>query len=812
MLADLRSAWRALRRSPGYLAAAVLTLALGIGATTALFGVVDRVLLRPLPYREPERLVRVWDRAMADGLYDRLRTGARSYRALAGVTYPSDVSVLVSGPSGPPSPARVEAASATGNLFATVGVSAALGRTFRAEDDRPGAPPVAVLGDAFWRERFGADPRAVGRTVDVDGVRHEIVGVMPPDFRLPTANVALWTPARIDPANQGVYWWRWRLQLVGRLAPGVTPAQAEAETRALVVRAGQREFPQRMDADFGRDLRVVPLQEAVVGGARTTLYLLFGAVVVVLVVAVVNAMGLALVRAAGRERELTVRAAVGAERRRLVRQLVAEGVVVAAAAGALGTALAWALTRGLVAALPRTGTGSIVPRAEEIGLDGRALAFALLVALVAGVLAALVPALGAARVDLRGALSGSARGTTAGLARRRALERLVVAQVALGVVLAAGAGLLATSLARLRDIDPGFRAERVTVAEVPLPAAAKDSAARARVFYDALLARVRALPGVEQAALTSALPLNGVGATGVMDVEAHPRAEGGPWKTVAYTAASPGAPRVLGIPLLAGRDLTDADRAGAPLVALVDAAAVRAYWPEFTDVARVVGQRVRHPNPRAPWITIVGVVGSVRRDSLAAAPDPSIYVPLAQDFPTDVQVVTRGPAGAAQLAPALRRVLAELEPTVPLGPVRTLASLVDESVARPRFVAQVLVAFAAAAVVLGAVGVYGVIAFAVARRTRELGVRTALGATPATVRRMVLGDGGRLAAAGIVLGLAGAVAAGRAARGWLYGVAPAEPVVLVSVALLLGGVTLLASLLPALRAARVSPLVAMRDE
>jgi predicted permease len=469
-----------------------------------------------------------------------------------------------------------------------------------------------------------------------------------------------------------------------------------------------------------------------------------------------------------------------------------------------------------------------VPRADEIGLDARALGFALVVALAAGVLAALVPALGAARLDVRAALAGGARGSTAGLGRRRSLERLVVAQVALGVVLAAGAGLLAASLARLRAVDPGFVAERVTIAEVPLPPRAPgrraaagpgapngqgdEAAARARAFYDALLARARALPGVEAAALATAVPFGNTPNVGVMDVEAHPRAEGDPWKTVAYTGVTPGAARALGIPLLAGRDVSDADRAGAPLVGLVDAAAARRYWPEFADVRRVIGQRVRRPNDDAPWVTIVGVVGSVRRDSLAAEPDPSIYLPLAQDYPGDVRVVLRGSATDAQLAPALRRALAEIDPTLPLGEVRTLASLVDASAGRARFVTQVLVTFAAAAVLLGAVGVYGVIAFAVARRTRELGVRAALGATPAAVRALVLGDGGRLALAGVAIGLVGAVGAGRAARAWLYGVAPAEPAVLAGVALLLGAVTLLASLLPALRAARVSPLTAMRHE
>jgi predicted permease len=809
MLADLRHAWRSLRRAPGFLAAAVLTLALGVGATTALFGVVDRVLLRPLPYREPERLVRVWDRNVATALYDRLQAQATAFSSLAGHGNPTDASVLSGQPGAPADPVRVPTALATGNLFSTLGVSAAVGRPIGPDDARPGAEPVVVISDAFWRARFRGDRSAVGQTLVVDGVRHRVVGVMPSAFALPSPRVALWTPAVIDPAKFVDYWWMWRLQLVGRLAPGVTPERAGAEARAIASRTG-RDFPSPMQADFGNDLQAVPLQESVVGGARTTLYLLSGAVLVVLAVAVVNVTGLSLVRAAGRAREVTLRAAVGASRGRLVRQLVAEGVVVAGLAATLGAGVAWAITRAIVAAMPQAGAGA-VPRAEEIGLDARAFAVAVAAALVAGVVSAFVPAVSAARTDLRTALSPGGRGGSAGAGARRALEGLVVAQVALGVVLAAGAGLVATSLTRLRALDPGFRAEQVTMAEVP-PPMGENAEARTRAFYDALLVRARGLPGVRSAALASAVPFDGSGLGGVFDVEAHPRPPRGEWKGVSYVGVSPGAARTLGIPLLAGRDFTDADRPGAPLVALVDAEAARRYWPEHGDPARVVGERVRKPSDKAPWITIVGIVGAVRRDSLNAEPQPTVYLPVAQEGSGELRVVARGTVGPAELAPALRQAAAELEPGVPVGRVRTLEGLVDDSAARPRFVTGVLAAFAAAAVLLGAVGVYGVVAFAVARRTREVGVRVALGATPAAIGRMVLRDGGRLAAAGVVVGLAGAVAAGRVVRGYLFGVGAVEPGVLVLVPLLLVVVTLAATALPARRAARVSPLEAIRDE
>jgi predicted permease len=472
----------------------------------------------------------------------------------------------------------------------------------------------------------------------------------------------------------------------------------------------------------------------------------------------------------------------------------------------LGSALAWALTRLIVLALPRAA-GQALPRADEIGVDGTVLVVACLVALVTGVLATLAPALRASRPDMRGALAENGRNAAGGRARQRTLATLVTAQVALGVTLAAGAGLLGASLLRLRDVDPGFRAERVTVAEVPLPSVTGDSTARARAFYSALEARARALPGVREAAVASGVPFSGSGeGQGPLDVEAHPIAPGAPRETFAINTITPAYPRVLGLPLIAGRQLTDADRAGATRVALVDAEAARVLWPDRKDV---LGQRVKFVYLK-DWITIVGVVGNVKRDSLSASPMPSLYIPLAQGFPTSMRLVVRGSTDAAALTPALGRLVRELEPTVPVGSVRGLDALVADSAARPRFVAGLLAAFALIAVLLGAVGVYGVVAFAVARRTREMGVRSALGASPRQIGALVLRDGTRLAAAGIVVGLAGALASGRLLRGFLFGVRETEPLVLLSVCVLLLLVVLLASALPARRASRIDPLEALR--
>jgi putative ABC transport system permease protein len=801
-LTDLRRALRTLLRDRGYLAAAVLTLTVGIGATTALFGVVNAVLLRPLPFAEPARLVRVWpEAAVGKATFVSLREKSRTFASLAAYQAGQPVSVLAG-----ETPSRATAAPVTGALFATLGVEARLGRALRLEDETAAAERVAVVSDAFWRERLGADPGAIGRLVRVDGIQHRVVGVMPPTFRLPSADVGLWVPARLDPRQFADYTWYFNLNLVGRLAPGVTAAQARAEMRTLVP-ALRAEFPMRMPDDWGASMDVQPLQETIVGRTRGTLYLLLAAVGLTLLVAVVNVAGLTLVRTARRERELTVRAALGAGRARLLRELTAEGLVLAAGAALLGSGLAWLLTRAIVRLLPGV-PGRALPRADEITIDGAVLAVATLVALATGVLATLLPAMRASRPNMRGALAEGGRYAAGGRARQRTLALLVTAQVALGVTLAAGAGMLGLSLVRLLDVDPGFRAQHVTVAEVPLPSVSADTTARARAFYGALEARVRALPGVDAAAMATGVPFGGGEGLGPIDVEASPIAPGGAYPTVAFNTVTPGLPRVLGVPLLHGRDFAATDDADAPAVALVDAEAARVLWPGRRDV---VGQRIKYVYLKS-WITVVGVVGSVRRDSLSAAPMATIYRPLGQQDVSQMRLVVRGTADATTLAPALGRIVRELEPTVPLGTVRPLAGLVADSAARPRFVAQLLAAFALVAVVLGAVGVYGVVAFAVARRTRELGVRSALGATPGAIRALVLRDGGRLAAAGVVVGLAGALASGRLLQRFLFGVGAADPLVLGAVSALLLAVVLVASALPARRAARVDPLTALRTD
>lgn len=811
MLADLYLAWRALRRSPGYLVAAVCTLALGVGLNTALFGIVDGVLLRPLPYRDPERLVVLsapfagTSKAVATAFAE--RTG----RAFAGVAYASpgasDATLLGGGGE----PVRVGTSEASGNLFAVLGVVSARGRTLRPGDERPGGARVAVVSDRLWRDRFGADARVVGRTITLDGVPREVVGVLPASFAYPAPGVDVWTPAVVDRSNIGDFWWQYRYRVVARLRPGVTLAAASAAMRAALpdVRAA---VPFPLPSDWGvADVGARGLLDATVGGARPTLYALWGAVGLLLAAACVNAANLALARAAARAREGAVRAAIGASPTRLLRPVLAEHGLLAMLAAALGAAIAAMTTRALGALVPAD-----LPRAAGESVDWRMLAFAVAAAVAASVAAAIAPSLRTARSDVRGLLSDGARGASAGRARRRTADVLVVAQVALAVVLAVGAGLLGRSVTRLLAERPGFRPEGAAALELTLPAFPSDTSTRGRVYYETVLARVRALPGVQTAAVTSALPIDVAGGAGggVLRVESHPTPEGQQLPEFTFYDVSPGYLRAAGIPLSAGRDFTDGDGPNASPVVLIDSTAAAAYWPERRG--DVVGQRVQSVTG-GPWRTVVGVVGAVRRDSLSGTAAPTVYTPIAQSLngpPRRARLVVRGDPAAVRgtgLA-ALRSAVRAVDASAPVGTPRPLADFVAETAGQQRFAALLASLFAAAALALGAVGVYGVVAYATSVRTRELGVRSALGASTRDLRGLVLADGGRLALWGALTGLAAALAGGRLIRTLLYGVSPGDPAVFLGVPVLLGLVTLAACLLPALRAGRVSPLVAMRAE
>jgi predicted permease len=805
LVLDLRFALRGLRRQPVFAAIVVATLALGIGANSAIFSVVDAVLLKPLPYRDPSRLVRVWSTyPPPKAIFVQMREHTRSFTGLAGYGLERDVSLLrpCASDDATCAPARVTAVDVSANLFSLLGAGAALGRTLRDGEDRPGADGVVVLGHALWQQAFGGDPDVVGTRVSIDGIPRTVIGVMPNGFALPTARTQLWLPATINASNGVEYWYESNLRMIGRLRPEVTLAQATADLRAAADRA-RPTFPLRMPDSWGRDAAVIPLDRDDTASAIPMLTVLLGSVLAVLLVACANVANLVMVRGAAREREVAIRGALGAGRGRVVRQMLTESVVLAVLGAVAGLAVAYAALHAFLALVPAQ-----LPRVEEIGIDGRVLAFTLGLSLATSFVFGLIPAIRASRPDLRSTLAtGASRTATP---HRRLSEALVVAQIALAVLLLAGAGLLLKSLWLLREVDPGFRADQVLAVDVPLPSFPRDSITRGREFYESVLARMQALPTVRAAAVATAIPFGGMSNRAAIDVEEHPTRPGVLGPIPKFAAITPDYPRTMGIPLLAGRAFTDADRDGSPPVALVDQAAARALWPNEDPI----GKRLRFIWLK-DWVTVVGVIGNVRRDSLTAVPEPSLYAPLRQNSVSTRAFVLLRVAGDAHvdagLTNAVRDAVASVNATVPLGTMRELRRLVDDSAAAPRFTSLLLAIFAAAALLLGALGIYGVVAYSVARRTREIGVRMALGARRADVLGMVLGEGARLAGFGLFVGFLAAFAAGRLVAGLLFGVRPSDPLVLMSVSILLGLVAVAATLVPAFRASRVDPVVTMRD-
>jgi predicted permease len=805
LMQDVRFATRSLIARPSFLVIAALTLALGIGASAAIFSVVDATLLKPLPYADPDRLVSVWpDGGMMPGIYVQARDQNKTLNPIGG--YSSGTAVSMTSTA---EPARLVQSEVTSRFFDVLGVRAAIGRTFAEGDDQPGRDRVAVLGYALWQQRFSGDPSIVGKTVVVDGISRTVVGVAPEAFRFPSAVIDLWVPMSLDPspANIGRYWGTSSLNVIGRLKPGTTVRQAEQDLASIVDRA-RSTFPWRMPDEWGTGVTTIPLETNVVGDLEPMLMVLFGSVVVVLLIACVNVANLLLGRAAAREREIAIRASLGAGRGRIVRQLLTESVILSLIGGVLGIGFAAFGVRALMLRIP-----SGMPRIAEVAIDVRVLAFVLLTAVATGIGFGLLPALRASRPALQAVLGGT-RNAGGSLARRKVSEMLVVAQIALGVVLVVGAGLLIKSFWRLHQVELGFRPDQVVAADIPIPAFASDTTARARAFYDAVLQQIRATPGVRSASVASVLPFGGVGSLSssfATAIEAHPVAPGGDVPMFVRTVVADDYFKTMGIPVRRGREFTAADHEGTPSVALVDEYTAKRMWPNED----ALGQRFR-PVWMQAWITIVGVVGTVKRDSLNSAGEVSIYLPTTNLagfwFPTQMTLVVRSDASTDAVARSIRSAVASVDPLVPVKSVRAVDELIDSSAARARFTMLLLAVFAAVALTLGAVGVYGVVAYAVTRRTREIGVRMALGARASDVLGMVLREGGLLAGVGVALGIVGALAASRLLAGFLFGVTPNDLGVFVAVPAVLALVALGACALPARRAARVDPVTALRSE
>ncbi|HEX8360797.1 MAG TPA: ABC transporter permease [Longimicrobium sp.] len=796
LVQDLRYGVRALRRSPVFAAVAILTLALGIGANTAIFSVVDAVLLRPLPFQQPERLVNLWGSYAASGRTSTSLPDFLDWRAQ--LTTLGDVSGFTTASynlTGRGEPERVKGVAATATFFRTFGAKPAMGRFFADGEDRDRAERVVVLGHGLWVRHFGGRPSVLGETVVLNGIPRTVVGVAPEGFRAGAA-ADLWVPLNIDTEypRRAEF-----LSVVGRMKPGVTLQQVRGEMELIRSRLA-RQYP---DTNGSIGVEVVSFQEDLVGKLRPALAAFAGAVGLVLLIACTNVASLMLTRAAAREREMAVRMALGAGRGRLVRQLLAESVVMGVAGGGVGLLLAMAG----VAALKRSHA-EILPRFGEVGVDARVLAFNFVLATLTGVLFGLAPALSAGRRELAGTLRGGGRGVAGAGGTRRLRSVLVMSEVALALMLLVGAGLLIRSFARLQAVDVGVDTSHVLTARVSLPGSAYPEDAQRRALFERVLAPVEAAPGVTAAGLITGLPVTGGADYLSFEIEGRPATEGVQQDAQPFSA-TPGAFAALRIPVRQGRGFGPGDNADAPRVALVSETMARRFWGKVSPLGSRITFDGEDP---AGWMTVVGVVGDTRVEGPALAAYPQVYAPLAQVPQPSVYAVVRTAGDPLALAPVVRAAVREADPSLPVYDVATMDEWLSRAVAQPRLGTTLLAVFAAVALALAAVGIYGLIAYTVSQRTREIGVRMALGARPAEVMKMVVAEGMRPALAGMVLGALGAWAASRVIASLLFGITATDPPAFLAAALFLACAAALAAYLPARRAARLDPAIALRAD
>jgi putative ABC transport system permease protein len=821
---DLRFALRSFALNPGFTAAALLSIAIGVGANSSIFSVASALLLRPLPYPDADRLAILWSRSPGLGIAEDWFSTAQYFDIKRGHQGFEEVAIAIGGNynlTGDGNPERIGTVRVSSNLLPMLGARPALGRLFTADDDVPGGAGVAVLNHGTWMRRYGGDPGVVGRSVTLNGQKFQIAGVLAPSFSLPrevlptlggaeNAEILLHLPLAADAAtarNREDY------NVVAKLKRGVGFAEARARMETITARL-RREHPDYYPANGGLTFDIVPLQEQVVGDVRRSLLILVAAVGFVLLVACANVANLQLSRALSRRREIAVRAALGASRGRIVRQLLTESVLLAAAGGALGLVLAvWSL-EGIRALGSRS-----VPRLGEIAVNGEVLLFTLAVSVASGVLFGLMPALRVCRLDLHDNLKDASRGSTASGAiwssagrGRNGRQFLVVAELALSVMLLIGAGLLIRSFARVQQVPAGFNAANLLTLELTMSGAKYNESTAVLETYRQLWERLTRLPGAVAAGGVSALPLSQMFAWGPITVEGRPLAPGEAFINVDQRVVAGDYFRAMEIPLLNGRLFSEQDNRTQPRVVVIDDAMARQLWPNED----AIGKRIRlggiDANPEAPWVTIVGIVGRVKQYTLDGDSRIAMYFPQTQVVGRGMNVVVRTEGDPAALTTAARAEVRSLDPDLPIYNVRTMSQRVAESLARRRFSMLLLTLFAALALGLAAIGIYGVIAYLVAQGTRELGIRMALGATPHAVLLMIIRHGLAVALLGVGIGLAGAFALTRFMSSQLFGVAAGDPATFLAVSLLLTLVALAASYIPARRAAAIDVMVSLRSE
>jgi putative ABC transport system permease protein len=799
---DIRYAIRTLLKKPGFAFTTIIVLALGIGGNTAIFSVVNAVLLRSLPYAEADRILMVWENdaqegnpknSVAPGNFVDFRDQNQVFEQLGFYTQPAAINLTGSDES-----ERVQEARASASLFHVLGVQAERGRLFLPEDDKPGAPTLAVITHGLWQRRFGGSPDAVNGQLLLDGNPITIVGVLPPEFELPEkAEVFTSLPLTSDhAANRKQHFMRG----VGRLKPGATLEQARANLSGIAHQIEQQ-YP---ETNTKRGVTVIPIKEQFVGDVRLALLILFGAAGCVLLVVCTNVANLLLIRGAARHKEFAIRTALGATRWRVIRQLLVESVLLAICGGALGMLLALWATRLFIAAAP----ASVFPRGAEIGLSPSVLLFTAGVSVLTGIIFGLAPALQVSKPDVNIVLKEGGRGTSSGSRLNRIGRMLVVAEVALSLLLLVFAGLMIKSFMRIQKVDPGFKAENVLTMQISLPTNQYKENNQMAAFYRQLDERIQSLPGVQQSGLISRLSLAGDRATTSINIEGRQAAPGEELEAH-YRIITPNYFRLIGVPLMKGREFGEEDAEKMPTVAIINESMARAYWPGQDPV----GKRIRlGPNPNEPWTQVVGVVRDARNFGLDADARYEVYQSYLQAPPRRARIVVRTASDPLALIGAVKGEISALNKNLPVGEVTTMETLLADSVAQKRFSVLLLTAFAVVALLLAAVGIYGVISYGVSQRTHELGLRMALGAKPKHILNLIVGQGAKLALIGVGIGLVAALLLTRVLAGLLYGVSATDPTVFAGLAILLVGVALVACFIPARRATKIEPMIAMRYE
>jgi len=816
LLQDLRFAARLLVRSPGLSLVIILTLALGIGANAAIFSVVNGVLLSPLPYRQPDRLMSVYSQFPGLG-FDRFWVSPPEFIEFRErATRFDGVGAYRATPvnlEGRDQPVRVQAAFASASLFTVLGVAPERGRVYTPQEDMPNAEKLIVLSDGLWRRAFGADPDIAGRRVKVGGQERTILGVMPPGFDIAGEHVEAWLPLALDPANPGGRGSHF-LYLVGRLRSGATLEQAQSELQGLLVRWKQ-EMPKDHTPDPERHRLVIqPLLDDLVGDVRPKVLMLAFAVGLVLLIACLNVANLLLARAESRQREIAIRTALGAPRPRLIRQFLTESVLLSVLGGVCGLVLAVAGVRAIVAL-----NADSIPRVESIGVDARVVAYTLALSLLTGFLFGLAPALHARGSSFFTVLREGAQRGTAGRVSQWFRRGLVVAEIALASLLVIGAGLLLKSFWVLQQVNPGFDPQNVLSMQVSLPRATYPEDHQVEDFYRKLAAQVATLPGVESVAAVSGLPpKREVNANDTEFESIKPTKDGPPQNVDYWQFVSRDYFKTMRIRLVAGRTFSPGDDRGTPGVVLINQTMAKVFWPTRSPL----GDRVRAPSgpggPQSPWLTVIGIVADVKQGGLDQKTGTELYFLQDQAEETaggaarTMYLVARTRSDPMGQAAAVRSAIRGLDASLPVSEVNSMEKVLFDSVGRSRFIMVLVMLFAAVALVLAAVGTYGVLSYAVEQRTREIGVRMALGAQVGQVLGMILTQGAILAGLGLFLGVVGAVALRSVLASLLFGVTPTDPLIFAAVVALLALVSFMACLLPAQRAARVDPLVALRSE